>query len=226
MALGCLVQGVTGLGMALVAVPLLFYVLPAEAVPPTSVLICTLLNLTFFCRLRANVAWKLLLPLLIGAAAGVLPGVLLLKWVPASSFKAAAGVTIAALGCLLGFGVHCPVESPWLRGAVGFVAGVLNGALSTSGPMVAAFLSAGNVRKDVFRASMAAFFLLTNVATAAVMGWQGLLTRTVLFAAAAAAPVVLAAAFAGLWLAKRVPEGSFRKYVIAVVVFSGLSLIF
>lgn len=222
---GSVVQGIAGFGMALLSVPVLLHLLPQTTVTPALIIAGTVMNGFFMWNLRRSVSWKLIVPVLMGAAAGVLPGVKLLQYVPAAPFKAGVGTVIVLSGLLLWRGVTCPLRSPVLQLAVGFLAGVMSGALSVSGPPVAIFFTAGSVKKDVFRASLAMFFLALNLFTLGALTAEGLLTPQLLRFAAQLIPAVLAGSFAGLKLAGRVSEKLFRTFVMAMIILSGLSLL-
>ena len=222
---GGAVQGVAGFGMGMISVPALLRFLPPAAVTPLSLIVGTFMNFFFFWNLRRNIRIGLILPILAGAALGVMPGIWALETVPEGPFKTAAGLFIALAGALLWLGWKCPVEKRPLQLGVGFASGVLSGALSVSGPPVAIFLAAGSVRKDVFRASVSVFFLTLNLLTLIGLAQQRLLGPSLLKEALALVPPVLAGALAGLRLAKHVSEQLFRVFVMTMIVVSGLSLL-
>ncbi len=222
---GSAVQGIAGFGMALLSVPILLHFLPQTTVTPCLAVTCTVMNAFFMWNLRHSISWKLIVPVLLGAAAGVLPGVKLLQYVPAGPFKAGVGVVITLSGLLLWRGVTCPLHSPVLQLAVGAVAGVMSGALSVSGPPVAVFFTAGSVHKDVFRASLAMFFLALNLFTLGALTAEGLLTPQLLRFSAGLMPAMLAGSLVGLKLAGRVSEKTFRGFVMTMIILSGLSLL-
>lgn len=155
-----------------------------------------------------------------GFGMGMISVPVLLRFLPP-----AAGLFIALAGALLWLGWKCPVEKRPLQLGVGFACGVLNGALAVSGPPIAIFLTAGSVRKDVFRASISAFFLMLNLFTLIGLAQQRLLAPSLLKEALLLVPAVLAGALTGLKLAQRVSEKLFRVFVMTMIVVSGLSLL-
>ncbi len=222
---GSAVQGVAGFGMGLLSVPLMLHFLPTTTVPPLALVVGTFLDAIFLWNLRRFVSWHLVLPVLLGSAFGVLPGIWLLKTVPVGPFKLGAGLLIAGSGALLLFGFSCPVKNLFLRLIVGFIAGVFNGSLGVPGAPVAFFLTAGDVQKDVFRASISALFLALNIITLAVMAQQGVLTVPLLRTSMTALPAIFVGSFIGLRLAKFVPQQIFRRIVTLLIIASGVSLI-
>jgi uncharacterized membrane protein YfcA len=223
---GSIVQGIAGFGMALVSVPFLLHFLPQNVVTPASIICGTFMNAFFMWNLRHSISWKLIMPVLAGAAAGVYPGVKLLEYVPAGPFRIGVGIVIVISAILLWLGVKCPVHSRPLQLAVGFIAGVMSGALSVSGPPVAFFFTAGDVKKDVFRSSLSMFFLALNLFTIAALAADGILTALLLRFGLELVPAVLAGSFIGLKLAGHVSEKLFRSFVMIMIILSGLSLLF
>lgn len=223
---GSAVQGIAGFGMALISVPFLLHFLPQSVVTPSCIICGTFMNAYFMWNLRHSISWKLILPVLAGAAAGVYPGVRLLECVPAGPFKTGVGIVIVISGILLWSGVKCPVRSRPLQLAVEFTAGVMSGALSVSGPPVAIFFTAGDVKKDVFRSSLSMFFLALNLFTIAALAAGGVLTAPTLRFGLELVPAVLAGSFIGLKLAGHVSEKLFRSFVMVMIIISGLSLLF
>ncbi len=222
---GSAVQGVAGFGMGLLSVPMMLHFLPTTTVPPLSLVVGSFLDAIFLWNLRRFVNWRLVLPVLIGSAFGVLPGILLLKTVPVEPFKLGAGILITASGGLLLLGISCPVKNFWLQLIVGFIAGVFNGSLGVPGAPVAFFLTAGDVPKDNFRASISALFLALNIITLAMMTQQGVLTVPLLRTSMTALPAIFVGSYIGLKLAKFVPQKIFRRIVTLLIVASGVSLI-
>lgn len=222
--LGSAIQGVVGFGMGLVSVPLMMHFLPPVTVPPISIVVGTFMNAIFLWSLRRFVSWKLIAALLFGAALGVMPGVLMLKVIPVGPFRLGAGAMFALSGISLLLGMKCPVKNKVLQFAVGLIAGVLNGALGAPGAPVAFFLAAGDVDKDVFRASIAAFFLALNIITLGVMVQQDVLSGALFCQSLLMLPAIFAGSVLGLRLAKFVPQKLFRRLVTIVIIASGVSL--
>jgi uncharacterized membrane protein YfcA len=162
---GAFVQSATGMGFALVLSPALFAVLdPEEAVTGVLLLGAVLCALVWFesRRVGTHGLGRLLVPAVPGLAVGV--------------------VVLAALSkeaLQIGVGVAVVIAAVWqLRhGAVarmsavaaGFLGGVLTTSISVNGPPLALWLEAEQVPPAVFRATLAASFLILDVAGVALI---------------------------------------------------------
>ena len=136
------------------------------------------------------------------------------------------GVLVIVSGVLLWLGWRCSIERKSLRFCVGALSGFLNGCISLSGPPVAIFLSAGDVPKNVFRASMSAYFLSLNIATMAVFAGEGILDVPYFALLGCLAPVTALGTLSGVCLSRLFPERIFRAAVMVLIIVSGLTLLF
>jgi uncharacterized protein len=162
---GAFVQSATGMGFALVLSPALFAVMaPEEAVTAVLLLGAVLCALVWFesRRVGTHGLGRLLVPAVPGLAVGV--------------------VVLAALSksaLQIGVGVAVVIAAAWqLRhGAVartsavvaGFLGGVLTTSISVNGPPLALWLEAEKASPAVFRATLAAAFLILDVAGVALI---------------------------------------------------------
>jgi uncharacterized membrane protein YfcA len=156
---GAAVQSASGLGFALVLSPALFAVMdPEEAVTAVLLLGAALCALVLVESHR--VATHGLVRLLVPAAPGLAAGVLLLAALSQESLQVGVGVAvIAAAGWQRR---RTPVRIP--AAAAGFLSGVLTTSISINGPPLALWLESERVPPATFRATLAAAFLLLDVA--------------------------------------------------------------
>lgn len=223
---GALVQGVIGFGMGLFSAPVILHVLPPELMPPVNVGLALFMNLSLFLKLRNNADRSIILPLLLGSALGIWPGTYLPRVIPAHVFKAGVGVFAAVAGAVLWRGWKCPVSGFVPRMAVGFGSGLLSGSISLGAPPVAIFLAAGDVPKHVFRSSTATFFLVQNAMSSVAFGLRGAYTPEYFRLFAVLLPCCIGGTLLGARLAGHVNDRLFRRGVMALIIASGLSLLF
>lgn len=223
--LGGLLQGCTGFGFSLLAVPLLLLSFPGAVVTPLLVLLSLAMNFAVWCDCRCRFSGRTLAGLLLGGVAGLLPGMWALAVLPVRGFRFAAGLIVAASALALLSGFRCPLTP---RGgclfSVGLASGFLNGSLSMSGPPVILFLANQDVGKNLFRSTLASYFLSLNVVTAALFLLRGMIDASLLRLGLAGLPALLAGTGLGILLARQVPEGVFRRLSLALLVLMGLSL--
>jgi uncharacterized protein len=171
---GAAVQSATGFGFALVLSPALFAVMdPVEAVTALLVLGAALNLLVLFEGGRPeHVDWGALAPMLVAAVPGLAVGAVALTQLSKETLQVAVGVAvIAAAGWQMR--QRRGARPRRLGGAAGvaagFASGVLTTSISVSGPPLVLWLEAHGVRPEEFRASLAASFLVLNVAGGVIL---------------------------------------------------------
>jgi uncharacterized membrane protein YfcA len=226
-ALAGLVQGLAGFGSALVAVPLLALLLPVATVVPLVVLLSLPISLLNVWHLRRALVVGPVLRLLAGYGVGIPLGLVFLVRAPADLVLGVLGAVITgyALVSLAGY----QPTARWLRDwplAVGTVSGALGSAFSTNGPPVILHVAAhrewdGDRRK----VTLALFFLISGLMTAAAHAWAGLIDAHVLRWFLWAAPTLLFGALTGLFLYRRLGDHQYRRLTFVLVLVSGLILL-
>jgi uncharacterized protein len=223
---GATVQSATGFGFALIAGPALFAVLsPYEAVSAL-LLMGLLLNVLVLVD-RAGVArWQTIAPMLAFGVPGLVAGAALLSALSKPVLQIGVGTAVvvaAALQRRVEAGEPEPHE-PSLRSAaaVGFTSGALTTATSVSGPPIVLWLRAQGLPPAELRASLAASFLVLNLAGGAavvVAGGTGSLAGpgllVPLLALVALGHAIGARAF------RRLDQHRFRSLVLGLVFAAG-----
>jgi uncharacterized protein len=157
---GAAVQSASGLGFALVLSPALFAVMdPEEAVTAVLLLGAALCVLVLIESRR--VATYGLARLLVPAAPGLLVGVLVLALLSKESLQVSVGLAvIAAAAWQLRHRAALRIPAT----AAGFLSGVLTTSISINGPPLALWLESQSVPPPRFRATLAASFLILDIA--------------------------------------------------------------
>lgn len=221
------VRGYGGFGFSMITVAALsLFCAPAQVVPVVLLLevAASLFLLPGTWRL---VNWPILSWLLAGVAAGTPVGVWLLGNVSPAPMKMAVAVIIFTLALMLrqGFVVNRRLKRPETM-AAGLASGVLNGAAAIGGPPAILFFFSSPVGAAVSRASLIAFFLVTDILAGGFCIAAGLMTP-----GHARQAVILALPMAaGLFLGKRAfirtPETVFKKRVLLyLMILSLLTLV-
>jgi uncharacterized membrane protein YfcA len=167
---GAAVQSATGFGFALVLSPALFATMdPVEAVTALLVLGLALNLLVLFERGRPDrVDWRALAPMLLAALPGLAAGVVALTQLSKEALQVAVGVAVIA-AAVWQLRAPRPRLSPAATWATGFASGALTTSISVSGPPIVLWLTARGVQPEEFRASLAASFLVLNLAGGVVL---------------------------------------------------------
>jgi uncharacterized protein len=217
---GAAVQSASGLGFALVLSPALFAVMePEEAVTAVLLLGAALCALVLVESHR--VATHGLVRLLVPAVPGLVAGLVVLAALSKDALQVGVGlVVIAAAGWQRRW---TPVRIP--APVAGFLSGVLTTSISVNGPPLALWLESERVPPATFRATLAAAFLLLDVAgVALIVGSEGADTIDLgrlgpLLACVLAGYALGAVAF------RRLNAERFSTVVMALVICTGVASI-
>lgn len=161
---GAFVQSATGMGFALVLSPALFAVMePEEAVTAVLILGAVLCALVLFESRRVGTYG--LRRLMVAAFPGLPVGILLLVALSKETLQIGVGVVVvvAALWQLRHAGVRLNAL------VAGFLSGVLTTSISVNGPPLALWLESERVPPAAFRVTLAAAFLILDIAGIALI---------------------------------------------------------
>ena len=228
---GGLVNGLTGFGSALTALPVwLQAVEPLVAAQLGSA--CSVLgHLRTFPAIWKAVHWRRLAPMLAAGLAGVPIGTLILPHIGLATFKLGIGAVLTA---------HCSFmllaagrvrlgangrRDRWAEMAVGFGGGVLGGLAALSGVLPTVWASLKDWRKDERRIFFQAFNFTILAAMLVVSAASGLVGLPSILAFAVAAPGTLIGASLGLSIYRRLDDVRFDRVVLVVLLLSELALI-
>ena len=225
---GAFVKSVTGMGFPLVAIPVMSLFLPT----PTAVAVIALPNVVqnVVLVVQHRAAWPETRHLARFCAAGV-PGAVLgafaLVTVPEVLVRS---VLVAVLAAYLVTVVVAPtVRVPdgrvrsWSL-PVGFTAGLFQGGIGISGPVVGTWHHGLHLAQNAFVVSVATVFSLTGAAQLSVLGVRGELDGRLLVSLALTA-VVFVTVPLGARLRRRLSVDRFRAIVLVLLAVSLVSLV-
>ena len=227
---GALVKSVVGLGYPVIAVPIITLVLGV----PDAVVLVALPNLAanVFLHLESRDARSEArdLAALVGyGVVGAVIGTVALVHLPEEPLM--VGLAAMVLVFVVVFLRHPELtlsESTTRRGApfVGVVAGLAQGAIGVSGPVVATWVHGYRLAARAYVHSVTLVFGVTGLAQAVVLVVQGQFTAQRLLGSLVAAVPMVAATLIGLRLRPRLAGPTFDKVVLGVVSFSAVALLF
>jgi uncharacterized protein len=224
--LASFVMGLTGFGIALVAMAFLPWIMS----PVTAIVVLTLYALVFSVvvafQLRRDLTPRALIDLLIGTIVGTPIGVWGLAALPVSAINRLIGLVLVLVVVLEFRGVMpSHLVGRWWGLATGFLAGVIGGAVGTPGPPVVVYATTQGWGPRTMKANTMAFFVVNQGAILLGYWWAGLLTRETAEVAAAFALPALAGLGAGVALFGRLDPVAFRRIVFGMLLVSGLVLL-
>ena len=216
---GGLVRGYSGFGFALAAVPLLNLGFPpAVAVPSVLIVECGIGLSTVFGE-RVHIDQAILMRLVAGTLIGTPLGVLFLTLAPADLTRLFVALVALLAVAVLWRRPHVQwLARGWALFAGGFFSGVLNGGTAMSGPPAILVLLGAPLADRKARALLMSFILISAVLAVVITGLGRLQTLQTLGNALAMAPGVVAGAWLGGVLFRRLPERFYRGGSFAVLV--------
>ncbi|MCF3629764.1 sulfite exporter TauE/SafE family protein [Thalassospiraceae bacterium LMO-SO8] len=225
---GGFVSGLTGFGTGLTALAVWLTVIePAVAAP--LVVICSLISQFFTLpAIWHAISWPRVLPFIVGGVVGVPLGTMILPMVSVEGFKLFFAIFLV-LYCAFTLAQRSAPKLAWggklANGIVGLGGGVLGGLTGLSGPLPTIWATLRGWSKDekrgVFQGYNTAILLLA-VVTQAIGGFMTLEVGRV---ALIAFPATVAGSWIGRKIYNRLGDSSFNQIVLALLMFSGLSMI-
>ncbi|MFM7059917.1 MAG: sulfite exporter TauE/SafE family protein [Actinomycetes bacterium] len=218
-AFGATAQGVVGLGLNLLAVPLVAIIDPG-AVPGAFVLMGVPLSLAIAVRERHEIDHAGLRWVIAMRVPGTVVGVVIVSLVSQSALLVAVGVIIVIGVALLRF--RAPSEiTAGEASAAGFAAGVMGTTAAIDGPPLALLYQ--HHAGPRLRATLAVAFIVGSLMSATALAVGGQLTWHQVVFAAAMLPAVGLGYFVSHHLAPRVHAAHLRRAVLALAFAAGIA---
>ncbi len=220
------VQGTSGFGSALVAMPLLVMIMPAKVATPLCVLMGTIITTDLTIRLRHHVDIKTVGIFTAGCIPGIAAGVYLLGNFDDELMRRLLGIVLASYASWALF-IKLPVlnlSKAW-GGFAGFAAGMLGASLSTGGPPVIVYCSLLGWSRDRMKATLSAFFLVASIIIVTAHFFGGFITGEVLEIFAVSALPVLVGTWAGTALYNRMSHHTYIRLLLTLLLMAGLLLV-
>jgi uncharacterized membrane protein YfcA len=225
--LASFVQGVTGFGFALIAVPLLSKMIPLQSVVPIIVLFSFFSNIMILLQVKQYIDLRKMKLLVVSSLIAAPLGTYLLLVVNSNILKIIIGIIIIVFAIFLIKGYKFPIKNESFGIVpVGFASGLLNGSISFSGPPVVLFLSNQGVEKHVFRANLTAYAFILNIVTIGSYFISGLINKGVITYTCWFFITMIVGVLLGNKAVNKINERQFRKITLLLIIFSGAWTIF
>jgi uncharacterized membrane protein YfcA len=180
-------------------------------------------------KLRHALQWDRLWPFLLGGMVGVPIGVTVLGLANPHYMRASIGALLILYSI---YGLARPAMKPILAGGapadagVGFLNGILGGATGLAGIIVTIWCGLRGWPKDAQRAVFQPIGVAIFAMSAAWLGVNGALNTDTIRLFVIGLPILLVGTWLGLKLYGHIGEAGFRKLVLALLLSSGVALIF
>jgi uncharacterized membrane protein YfcA len=231
LAAGYAVRGVAGFGSGVVATPLLTFVLPLSTTVPLITVIGFFVSVRQALRDWSLIQWNAVAVFIPGSLVGVALGLYVFKTVDQMLLARWLGgyILIYAFYSMFGERLTKRTLSPprWLIhpvAALGALVATIFGGLA--GPIYVTYFDALKLTKSVFRVTVSTTLLVLNLVRSAGYFATGVFRKEDLILIAAAFIPVAIGTLAGDRLHDRLDPAAFRRAVGALLVASGLGLLF
>jgi uncharacterized membrane protein YfcA len=220
-----LLRSALGFGEALIAVPLLAFVLPVKVAAPIAVLVSITVAAVVVAQDWRHVHVRSAVRLLLFTLIGIPLGLLLLR-VSEPIVKGVLGVLVAgfAVSALRSRGSY-ELTDDRLAWLFGVSAGVLGGAYGMNGPPLVVYGALRRWSPEHFRATLQGYFLPASVIGMIGYWAAGLWTPTVTRYYLLSLPTALLAIVLGRVINRRFDARRFFVYVHAGLIVSGAALV-
>ncbi len=217
------IRGYSGFGASMIIIIALSFVFPVAAIVPIVLILEILASSYLLPKVYKEVDWSSLRVLLFGVAVGTPFGVYLLSTVSDRFMRSAISALIILAIPLLWKGFSLK-SMPGAKTTLitGMFSGLINGSAAIGGPPVVLFYFSSPKGTSISRASLIAFFLVTDLFASGICVWKGLVTsETILRVGLLVVPLVLGLTAGARSFFKTDPE-LFRKRVLGLLMLMAL----
>ena len=224
-----LIKGVIGVGMPIVAFPMLSMLVDVRTAVMLLSMPLVLSNIPQALEggFVGQTLWSLA-PVLLGMLPGIWIGVAVLLNVDPAGAKIVAGASIILVAALTLFAPNLQIKRRMIGSVglgAGFCGGLLGGIAALSGPPVLIFLLAKGLSGKAFTKEASMFLVVSSVLLASALtsspqfDWRDVLISTLATAPVAAGMLI------GQKMRDAIPADAFKKLVVLAVLLSGAQLI-
>lgn len=219
-------QGLSGFGLALVAMPFLLLIIDVKIAVPLCVLNGLVITLFLSLQLRRHVDWKKILPLLIGCLPGIYVGIYFLKEANSDVIKFLLGIMLVSYSLFNLILKPAPrkLKVGWAYFA-GFLTGVLGSAFSTGGPPTIVYTTLTGWSKDDIKATLSSFFFLASILIAITHFVTGVTGATVLNYFATSVLAVMVGVWTGSICYGKIKQQTYMKIILILLCAMGIVMI-
>ena len=229
MILGGVTKSLTGLGVPVIAIP----ILTALYGSLTDVIVVTILStvlsdIYFIVRERQH--WReapYLIPLLVFGVLGIVLGAQILVAINDVYLSGALGVVLTVFVITSWMGTLPTFSDKTTKRAspvIGFLGGALQGSTGASGPVVTMYLFNAPISKGGFLFAVNFVFFVLDITQFGALAQLGLYTTGRAQLAVLAVIPLAIGMIGGVWLSRRVDAAVFRKGVLVVLALTALTL--
>ncbi len=220
------VQGVSGFGSALVAIPLLCFVIDIKSAVPLCILNSLVITTYLSLQMRKHLEIHKIIPLCLAAVPGIIAGSTILKQVSSTIIRVGLGSMLIAYSLFSLFTKPTPkkLHKGWAWVA-GFLSGAIGAAFSAGGPPTIIYTTLNDWEKDTIKATLSAFFLFNSYLIAIVHTLSGLTTVEIFTYFMISAPFSLLGTVLGSICYGKIPRDRYLQIIFTFLTGMGIMMI-
>lgn len=224
MLCGGILRGMSGFGFSMTMIVMMTLFMPPATATAYILLweiMASIVHLPFVWR---QVDWSTLKWLCVGVIFGTPLGIMLLVIIAPDPMTIAINMTVIILCIIMlrGFYLKRVLKPAEVIGA-GIISGIINGASANGGPPAILLFFANPAGASVGRASLIAYFLVTDIWASAIFASQGMMTMQTVFEALAFMPLLAFSIWLGTKLFSRLDENKFKNIAIILLILMSIT---
>ncbi len=221
-----LVQGITGFGAIVLALPVLTFFFPLKVMIPALIFINLLQATWFAVTQREYINWPHAKKLVIYSGIGLPIGYAVYEYLPSEQLKIALGVFVVmvAVWNLSGVAEKQNIPAP-LYSLLIFLGGIVQSALASGGPFMVIYAAKMLPDKSEFRATLNVLWIVLNIVLCIIYTVTGAWNADMLPIIAVGLPCVVFGTIVGIMAHEKIPQRPFSLMVFIILLISGLILL-
>lgn len=224
--LAAFVQGLTGFGSALVAIPLLSLFLDIKEAIPLCILNSLVITTYLSLKMKKHLDTKKIIPLCVAAVPGILVGSTILARVNSSVIRVSMGVLLVGYSLYSLFSRPKPRVLHRIWGYIaGFLSGAIGAAFSAGGPPTIIYSTLNDWKKDDIKATLSGFFLFNSYLIATVHAISGLTSLETFTYFMISAPVVMLGTVLGSICYGKINHTLYLQIIFTFLILMGIMMI-
>lgn len=220
-------QGLTGFGFALIALPLMGLFMDIKISIPLIILLALCISVTLSIQLRSSINLKSIYALMAATIPGIPLGVYTLKHIPAEYLAMSLGVLMIAFTSYQLLAKPAPRHLGIFSTALaGFLSGVIGGSIGAGGPPVIIYSTMQPWSKDQAKATLAFYFTISGILISMTHAYSGLITQEVMHLFLISLPALVIGIFLGTFTYTRLSDHGYKKLAFILVFILGCTMIY
>ncbi len=224
-ALAGFVNGISGMGAALMAVPFMTLFMDIQLIVPLSCLMVVVLSSTLAIKYRSEFHVKIILPALFCAIPGAFLGTQVLKILSSHVLESIMAVFLIVYVLWNFFHIYTPKEernNAILGGACGFFSGFFGSTISFTGPPLAIYILYTGWKQEKALGALGSALIIITGTTCISHYFAGLYTKEFLHYLLIGIPAGILGMLISFPFIKYITQKTFRKILLLVIGFAGI----